>query len=64
MDCHERGGDQANHMFGHRLDHLLATLAANQFGFASLFSHGRVPYESVDQFRTSVKATPRSSQME
>jgi len=43
MDGHERGGDQANHMFGQRTDHLLAPLTANQFGFAFLFSHARVP---------------------
>jgi len=64
MDGHERGADQANHMFGHRPDHLLAPLTTNQFGFAFLFSHGGVPLERVVQFSTSVKATPGSSQME
>jgi hypothetical protein len=44
MDGHERGGDQANYVFGQRPDHLLAALTANQLGFAFLFSHGRVPY--------------------
>jgi len=44
MDGHERGADQANHMFGHRPDHLLAPLTTNQFGFAFLFSHGGVPF--------------------
>ena len=43
MDGHDRGGDQANHMFGQRMDHLLATLAENELGFSFLFSHGRVP---------------------
>ncbi len=43
MDGHERGGDQADHMFGQRPDHLLAPLTTNQLGFAFLFSHGGVP---------------------
>ena len=43
MDGHDRGGDQANHMFRYRMDQLLATLAENELGFALLFSHGQVP---------------------
>jgi hypothetical protein len=44
MDGHHCRGDQADRIFGQRMDHLLAPLAANQLGFALLFSHGRVPY--------------------
>lgn len=43
MDGHERGGDEADHMFGQRLDHLLTPLAANQLGFAFLLSHSKIP---------------------
>ena len=64
MDGYERGGDEADHMFGQRPDHLLAPLTANQLGFAFLFSHGPVPQESLDQFRTGVKATTGSAEIE
>jgi hypothetical protein len=40
MHGHNGHGDQADRMFGQRLDHLLAPLAANQVGFALLVSHG------------------------
>src|ERR1700693_2507123 len=43
MDGHNGHGDQADRMFGQRPDHLLAPLAANELGFALLFSHGPVP---------------------
>ena len=39
MNRHHCGTDQADRMLGHRSDHFLATLAANQFGFAFLVSH-------------------------
>jgi len=43
MHGHNRGGDQADRMFGQRAHHLMAPLAANELGFAFLFSHEPVP---------------------
>ena len=44
MNGHHRGSDQADRIFGQRVDHLLAPLTANELSFALLFSHGPVPY--------------------
>jgi hypothetical protein len=57
MNGDHRGADQADRVLGHRPDHFLTPLAANQFGFALLVSHGTLK-ESLDLFRKDVKESP------
>lgn len=39
MNGDHGGSDQADRVLGHRVDHFLAPLAANEVGFALLVSH-------------------------
>jgi hypothetical protein len=64
MHGHDRGGNEADHMFGQRPHHLLTPLAANQIGFACLFTHGESLRQSLDQIKKGVKARPGSMQVE
>ena len=57
MNGHDRGADQADGMLGDGPYHLLASLTANQAGFAGLISHSESLSESLDQFTEAVKPT-------
>jgi hypothetical protein len=56
VNGHDRGADQADRVLRHWPYHLLASLAANQFGFALFFGHWKTLRQSLDHPGKGVKA--------
>ena len=61
MNGDHRGAYQTDRIFGQRVHHLLASLAANQLGFTLFFSHGRVPYQEPRSLQDKRQGTPALS---